>query len=258
MPSPGGTILPACRGNVTKHEQTGHDSRLWCYIVHTRPKKNSRPRAFSLVELLVVVSIMAILAALSLPSIQNITGSTGRRGAVNVLLSTFEQARAAALESGANTYVGFADQNFPDETLRYRAFLVFRDRTEDDVPAAGDPDATLYVPLTKWEALPRKISIKSEPLSIVGDYLLVLSDNSLPKLTGGQSLPVLAFNTAGGLQSVHSANKMRLFIYEGFYANGQDNFSRQAAFQRSSAGLFERISFSRYTGRARLDVATTQ
>lgn len=201
---------------------------------------------------------MAILAALSLPSIQNITGSTGRRGAVNVLLNTFEQARATALETGANTYVAFADRNFPDEALRYRAFLVFRDRTEDDVPAAGEPNATVYVPLTQWESLPRKISIKSEPLSIVDDYRLVLPDNSLPKISAGQSVPVLAFNTAGGLQSVHNASKMRLFIYEGFFANGQDNFFRQAAFQRSNAGLFERITFSRYTGRARLDVATTQ
>jgi prepilin-type N-terminal cleavage/methylation domain-containing protein len=226
--------------------------------MHTsRPSPHRRAPAFSLVELLVVVSIMAILAAISLPSLQNITGSTGRRGAVNVLLATFEQARAAALESGTTTYVGFADRNFPDETLRYRAFIVFRDRTEDDSPPAGDPAATLYIPLTKWETLPRMISLKNEPLSILGDYFLTIPDASLPKFNPGGTLPVLAFNASGSLHSAHSAQKMRLFIYEGFFANGQDNFSRQAAFQRSHAGLFERITFSRYTGRARLDVATT-
>lgn len=224
-------------------------------IVHTVGSKLRRS-GFSLVELLVVVSIMAILAAISLPAVQNIAGSTGRKGAVNVLLNVFEQARATALETGTNTYIGFADQNFPDESMRYRAFIVFRDRTEEDFPAMGEPGATAYVPLTKWETLPRKVSIKSERLSIVDDFYLTITDGSLPRAAASLRLPVLAFNPAGALRFEHSANRMQVFIYEGFYANGQDNFSRQAAFQRSSAGLFERISFSRFTGRARLDVTT--
>lgn len=227
-------------------------------IVHTGIKRDCMRQGFSLIELLVVIGIMAILAAMALPSIQGLAGSAGRKGAVNSLLGTFEQARAAALETGTNTYVGFADRHFPDESMRYRAWIVFRDRTEDDSPAVGEPGATQFVPLTRWETLPSRVSIKSEPLSIVEDYMLTLNDESLPRLDAGSTLPVLAFTPAGSLQAAHSAQKMRLFIYEGFYANGQDNFSRQAAFQRSAAGLFERISFSRYTGRARLDVATTQ
>lgn len=214
--------------------------------------------AFTLLELLIVITIMAVLLTLTLPSLTGISSTTGRKGAVNVLLNTFEQARAVALENSVNTYVGFADRNFPDESMRYRAFIVFRDRTEDDIPAAGSSGAPQFVALTKWETLPRTISIKSESQSIVGDYLLTLTDESLPKLKKDDRLPVLAFNSTGALQQAHSAARLRLFIYEGFYLNNQDNFTRQAAFQRSSAGLFERISFSRFTGRAQLDVTTTQ
>jgi type II secretory pathway pseudopilin PulG len=220
--------------------------------------KHSRCAAFTLIELLVVVTIIIVLAGLSLPSLTGIAGSTGRKGAVNVLLNTFEQARAVALENSVNTYIGFADANFPEETLRYRAFIVFRDRTEDDVPAVGAIGATDYVALTKWETLPRTISIKSETQSVVGDFYLTLNDTSLPRVPSGTSIPVLAFNSTGAIQSSHTTAKLRLFIYEGYYLNNQDNFSRQKGFHQSASGLFERISFSRFTGRAQLDVTTVQ
>jgi prepilin-type N-terminal cleavage/methylation domain-containing protein len=221
-------------------------------------RKSKICRGFTLIELLVVVTIIVVLSALSLPSLTGIAGSTGRKGAVNVLLNTFEQARAVALENSVNTYIGFADANFPDESLRYRAFIVFRDRTEDDVPAAGAIGATDYVALTKWETLPRTISIKSEAQSVVGDFYLTLGDTSLPRVPTGTTIPVLAYNSTGAIQSGHTSAKLRLFIYEGYYLNNQDNFSRQKGFHESGSALFERITFSRFTGRAQLDVTTVQ
>lgn len=223
-------------------------------LVHT----NGRARGFSLVELLVVIGIMVVLGAMAVPSIQGIAGTAGRKGAVNVLLNTFEQARAAALESGANTYVGFADRNFPLESLRYRAFIVFRDRTEDDLPAAGAPGAPQFVPLTAWETLPKPVSLKSERLSLVEDVYIDLADASLPRLAAGARLPAAVFTPSGALSAQHDKDRLRLFLYEGHFLNNQDNFIRQRSFHQSSAGLFDRISFSRFTGRARLDVATAQ
>ncbi|MDX6766233.1 MAG: type II secretion system protein [Candidatus Methylacidiphilales bacterium] len=218
------------------------------------PSAIRRPSsAFTLIELLVVVGIIAILLALTIPSITGLAGSAGRKGAVNVLLNTFEQARAYALEGSVNTYVGFADKNFPEEAMRYRAFIVFREKTDDDPAGTGE-----YVPLTKWETLPKTISFKSENQSLLADYYLALTDTSVPRLSSGAQLPVLAFNPSGAIQSLHTTARLRVFLYEGYFLNNQDNFVRQAAFQRSSSGLFECITFSRFTGRAQVDVTTTQ
>lgn len=202
---------------------------------------------FSLLELLAVIMIITILAAVSAPSLMQISNSAARKGAVNVLLNAFEQARVAALTSGTNTYVGFADKNFPNSSMRYRAFIIFRNAQTDDPPSSGN-----YIPLTKWEPLPQKISIKTEPNSLVEGYELPLTDNSIPFYNSGDSLPCLVFNSTGAIQQPADSNKLQLFIYEGFFANGQDNFTRDA--QNMTGALFERITFSRFTGRAQLDI----
>jgi len=192
--------------------------------------------------------IVVILAAVSAPSLMQISNSAGRKGAVNVLLNAFEQARVAALTSGENTYVALADENFPNPGLRFRAFIIFRDASADE-PGTGD-----YVVLTKWETLPRNISIKSEPNSLVEGYDLTLTDSSIPNYNAGELLPCLVFNSAGAIQQPANPDKLQLFIYEGFFANNQDNFTRDA--QSSAGALFERIRFSRFTGRAQLDIST--
>ena len=64
-------------------------------------------------------------------------------------MNTFEQARVAALQTGQNVYVGFADSTFPVADMRYAAFVVFRDATDEekangecDMPKAPPPDST--------------------------------------------------------------------------------------------------------------------
>lgn len=206
-------------------------------------------RAFSLLELLAVLLVIVILSAVAAPSLMQIANTAGRKGAVNVILNAFEQARVSALTSGTNAYVGFADDNFPDANLQYRAFIIFRSSTSDDPASAGN-----YIALTKWETLPKNISFKSENNSIVAAYTLSLTDDSLPKLSSGTSLPCIVFNSTGAIQQPTNSNMLQLFIYEGFFSNGQDNFTRSA--QSSATALFERITFSRFTGRAHLDVTT--
>lgn len=215
----------------------------------SRYTSNTCSSGFSLLEMLTVIVIISILAAVSAPSLMQISNSAARKGAVNVLLNAFEQARVAALTSGTNTYVGFADENFPNSAMRYRAFIIFRNAQTDDPASAGN-----YIPLTKWEPLPQKISIKTEPNSLVEGYQLPLTDNSIPYYGNGATLPCLVFNSTGAIQQPADSDKLQLFIYEGFFANGQDNFTRNA--QTSSGALFERITFSRFTGRAQLDITT--
>ncbi|HVJ56933.1 MAG TPA: hypothetical protein VM574_03775, partial [Terrimicrobiaceae bacterium] len=90
----------------------------------------------SLLELLSVSALIVVMAGLLHSSIGSFSSSVGRRGAVNILMNAIEYARVVALESGQTVHVGFADKEFPVEEMRYKAFLVFRE-TSDEERAAG-------------------------------------------------------------------------------------------------------------------------
>jgi type II secretory pathway pseudopilin PulG len=211
-----------------------------------------RFRGFSLLELLGVIAVAAMMMALLLPAISGFSSTAGRRGAVNILMNTFEQARVAALESGQTVYVGFADADFPVEDMRYAAFLVFREATEDE-EAAGKS----YVILKKWTRLPKNIAFKTFEQSIIGASPTVFAGlgQEMGSASRDESFPALGFNSSGAVDQP-SVN-LRLFLYEGYFAEGRDNLIRNKSTQESAAGLFEQISFSRYTGRAQLDITGT-
>src|SRR5262245_44842884 len=117
----------------------------------------------SLLELLSVSALIIVMAGLVYTSIGSFSSSAGRRGAVNILMNAFEHARIAALESGQTVYVGFADRDFPIERMRYKAFLVFRD-TSDEERATGTGD---YLVLKKWTKLPGNVALKRMADSVV-------------------------------------------------------------------------------------------
>ncbi len=214
---------------------------------------------FSLIELLAVMAVIAIMTSLLVPAISGISSSSGRRGAVNTLMNTFEQARVAALQTGQNVYVGFADSSFPVADMQYAAFMVFRDATDEEKAANSGP----YVILKKWTKLPKNISFKRINNSIVpmsGGQTQFAGLNAL--LPGqyqilSEKLPVMTFNSSGVIEG--GSSPLQLFLYEGYYTKSTDtdNFTRNAQTQ-STAGLFEKIAFSRYTGRAQLDITSLQ
>ncbi len=219
-------------------------------IVNTR-KATSRAKGFSLIELLAVITIIVIMASMSVPVLTSLSNQSGRKGAVNILLNSFEQARVTALSNGVNAYVGFANETaFPasDSPYPYRAFILFRDRTDDD-PGTGQ-----YIALTKWTLLPKNISFKSERYSVVGDPSFVphtvTSDGSIPIVGNGTALPAIVFSPSGSIQNPTNTADLKLYIYEGFFALGKDNFISP------NRTFFERLSFRRFTGRAELDITT--
>jgi type II secretory pathway pseudopilin PulG len=211
-----------------------------------------RFRGFSLLELLGVIAVMAMMMAVLLPAISGFFSTAGRRGAVNILMNTFEQARVAALESGQTVYVGFADADFPVEDMRYAAFLVFREATEEE-RAAGKS----YVILKKWTRLPKNIAFKTSQQSIIGASPTEFAGlgQEMGSASRDEFFPALGFNSSGAVDQP-SAN-LRLFLYEGYFADGRDHLIRNKSTQETAAGLFEQISFSRYTGRAQLDITGT-
>jgi hypothetical protein len=181
-------------------------------------------------------------------SIGSFSSSVDRRGAVNILMNALEHARIAALESGQTVHVGFADQNFPIEEMRYKAFLVFRD-TSDEERAAGAQD---YLVLRKWTKLSGKVALKRIAGSLVpesGGQTFPGLNEVLPESQSDETFPSLSFNSSGAVSGV--GNPIELFLYEGYFSGDQEIQTR------TSGELLEKISLSRYSGRVQFDVTTT-
>ncbi len=188
------------------------------------------------------------MAGLLYSSIGSFLSPAGHRGAVNLLMNTFEHARIAALESGQTVHVGFADSDFPVEGMRYKAFLMFRE-TSDEERAAG---AKGYVVLKKWTKLPGNVALKRMADSVVpesGGQTFAGLNEVLPDSQTDETFPCLSFNSSGAVSG--ASNRIELFLYEGYFSGDRDIQTR------TSGEHFEKISLSRYTGRAQFDVTTT-
>ena len=221
-----------------------------CESITALAGRRRRPReaGSSLLELLSVSALIVLLAGLFFSSISSFSSSAGRRGAANVLMNTLEHARIAALESGQMVYVGFSDGDFPVAEMRYKAFLVFRE-TSDEERSAGAKD---YLVLRRWTRLPGHVAFKRVTGSVVpesGGQTFAGLGEMLPGSQRDETFPSVAFNSSGAV--VGGSSPVELFLYEGYFANGDDIQTHQ------SGGLFEKITLSRYTGRAQFNVTTT-
>lgn len=204
---------------------------------------------FSLVELLAVIGIIGIMAVAGLPALKGITGSTGRTGAINGLMSAVDQSRSAAILSGTNSYLVFADatsfgslatsSGFNPASFIYRAYAIFRDGN----PGLGEPG---FLQVGKWESLPTGISLLST--SILG-----LPTNQMNISLPGSSTPVslnlrsIAFNGSGGLVDAAATNGVT--VYEGTWDGNVDRPTR-------TNRLVDKITLHRFTGRAFLSTGT--
>jgi type II secretory pathway pseudopilin PulG len=218
-----------------------------------------RVAGFTLVEILVVVGLMLLMMTMLIPAAGGLIKASSRRGAVAEVFNAFERARAAAVESGSNVYVGFAGADFAVSEMRYRAFIVFRERSPEDLPPSGTAGASRFVLLTKWQKLPTGVSLKSESRSgdrasfrsIVNPVwarVEIAPSDGFPRVESGD-LPVIVFDSLGAVAEPVNAESLRVFIYEGFFDGQRDVLTQ------SSSGLFDLITVSRFTGRARLEVS---
>lgn len=192
-------------------------------------------RAFSLIELLVVVAMVALLLGLLAPVVSGWGETVRRRSAVVLVMGACEQARAAAIESGQRVFVGFADATHPDPALRHAAFLVFRAATEDE---QEDAPGREFVVLKNWSRLPVPVVFwpqgeqgAIQPVVAVPGINRELTDAGRLSV---EQLPALSFTASGGLTSAASPIVL-----------GVEN--------RPSPGGGDRISLARFTGRAQYD-----
>jgi hypothetical protein len=135
-----------------------------------------RDVAFTLVELLVVISLIIALAAIALPSLKGLTQSNITGGALQQLADDLSEARLRAINGRGTVYVAFVP---PDVTRRswgnlspdqrkqlmeavkgqYSAYIMFARRNLGDQPGAENPRY-----LSEWRHLPQGIFIATNKL----------------------------------------------------------------------------------------------
>jgi prepilin-type N-terminal cleavage/methylation domain-containing protein len=214
--------------------------------------------SFTLLELLVVMAIIAVLFVALKPVVNSLSKSSGRKGAINSLTSTIEQARSLALTDARNTYVVFAALLPGSATpgmiqdYSFRSYAIF----EDNASGAGT------VQITKWQRLPIGISFRSvnEPPDANGNSIgtcLTSTSNtttapfSFPPLGSTSTLtcPYIEFDATGGVVQPATASPMRIIVFEGKV----DTSANEMPTARESSGdpVRDEIQIERFTGRTK-------
>ena len=105
-------------------------------------------RAFTLVELLVVMALITLLAAVSVPAYQSLTGGMALTRAYNLTLERINQARQEALTRSNIVEVRFYKTGSAgDASAGYRVIRLVRlERPEDAAPASDPVETDLVRP----------------------------------------------------------------------------------------------------------------
>lgn len=193
---------------------------------------------------MVVIGIIVIMLIALVPAMNSVSKSSSRKGAMNILLGAFEQARSQAIKDGQATYVVFPD-SLPsgvteDMKQQYQnhSYAIF----QDDAATPGIPKQ-----LTPWRILPTGVSIRSNSLNYLANSIAFLFTPAGAGKTA--PFPFLKFNASGEVDPSTTRNAgatsgtIQFGIFEGFVASGGER-------DTSSSKFTETIVVHRLTGRA--------
>lgn len=105
-------------------------------------KNLNKIKGYSLIELLIVISIVGILAALSAPSFQDTIEASNTNSQIKVMLTTLNLARSEAIKRGQDVSICASDDGADCTADTWSdGWLVFVDNNGDADGDAGSVDA---------------------------------------------------------------------------------------------------------------------
>src|SRR5437773_9443057 len=186
------------------------------------PALRGRFRAFTLVEMLVVLGMIVILLSAVMPVVTSLSKANGRKAAMANLLGGIEQARAEAINTSQATYVVFptfgagATQSTLDR-YNYKSYAIFEDN-------AANPGSVKQV--TPWKALPTGVGLRATGTAALANLADSASLNPAPTFsftpdTGTTpTFRCLKFNSNGEVGA--PAANVLLGVFEGYVSNGTE------------------------------------